>query len=329
MNGQKINKKYLNQLMEFFEVHSLEDFQVIYDNEQHFKDFLNVKTFKFTNSGTSALYLILNYIKQTEGLGDELKVVGPAFSHVSWINCCEFLNIQYDFLDVKEDTLSLDPNELQKMIDDDKCPDVVVMIDMGGYIGEDTLKVKHICDENNITLVEDAAHAFGQSYKGYKSGTIGDFGFFSFSNPKLLTCGEGGAIVNTYHDLDMRFEEMIYQGGWYRYNKTKRTKGLNFIMSNWMTELLKNQLMDINEIQKEYHQKFTEYISKTPDIIQFPDSDNEFYAPSFFARKMKTVPDLIKNDFLKDLLWGRYRNMGDPNFEVSQYLEDHLVYWKL
>jgi len=266
MLGQRIKPKYLDQLKEFFVTHSLEDFQVIYDNEKFFVDWLNVRTFKFTNSGTSALYLILQHIKITEGLGSELKVVGPAFSHVSWINVCEWLDIQYDFLDVKKETLSLNPNELQKMIDLGDIPSVVVMIDMGGYIGEDTLKVREICDLHNIILIEDAAHAFGQSYNGYKAGTIGDYSFFSFSNPKLLTSGEGGAIVSKHQELNIKFEELIYQGGWYRYNKEKRTQGLNFIMSNWMTELLKYQLQDIEEIQKDWLEKFNSLNNKDNKI---------------------------------------------------------------
>jgi len=327
MLGQRIKPKYLDQLKEFFINNSLEDFQSIYSNEKIFTDWLNVKTFKFTNSGTSALYLILKHIKQIEGLGTELKVVGPAFSHISWINCCKWLDVQHDFLDVRQETLSLDPQKLQDMIDNNNIPNVVVMIDMGGYIGEDTLKVKEICDFNNIILIEDSAHAFGQSYKGYKAGTIGDYSFFSFSNPKLLTSGEGGAIVSPHHDLNSKFEELIYQGGWYKYNKETYTFGLNFIMSNWMTELLKYQLQDIEEIQKEWFNRFNSLNNKDQIIIH--ESDNKFYAPSFFAYFFNKVPKIIKENKLDNVMFQRYKNMGNESHINSQYLEDHLVYWKI
>jgi len=323
MLGQRIERKYLEKLINFFEEHSLEDFQVIYDNEQKFSDYLEVNTFKFVNSGTSALYLILNYIKSISATGfRELKVVGPSFSHISWINCCNWLDIQYDFLDVKEDTLSLNPDKLQEMIDDMNCPDVVVMVDMGGYIGEDTIKIKHICDKYNIILIEDSAHAFGQEYKGYKSGTIGDYGFYSFSNPKLLTCGEGGAIVSKHHDLNLIFEEYIYQGGWYRYEKKDYKNGLNFIMSNWMTELLGYQLDNIDEIKLKHELKFVEYNEKTPLWVNHS-------TPSFFAYRKENIHKMILENKLPSLLYQRYKSMGDVGkFPVSELLMKELLYWK-
>lgn len=47
----------------------------------------------------------------------------------------------------------------------------------------------------NIRVVEDAAHAFGSSYRGRKVGTLGDLTCFSFDPIKNITCGEGGAVA--------------------------------------------------------------------------------------------------------------------------------------
>lgn len=319
--GQKIDPTYLTKLMEFFEHHSLEDFSVIYDNEKIFSEFLGSRAFKFTNSGTSALYIIIRMLSEDRG---NFTVWGPAFSHVSWINVCDWMNHKIDYVDVKEDTLSLDPDKLLEKILKDGAPDALVMIDMGGYVGEDTLKVKAICNRYDIFMIEDAAHAFGQRYEGQYSGTFGDYGFYSFSNPKLLTCGEGGAIVCPNQDINILLEEYIYQGGWYRHNKEKKERGLNFIMSNWMTELLKYQLEDINHIKKAHFEQFRKMKLKTPNLITFSVA-----APSFFAYRMNPVPKMLQQNKMPQIMYQRYKNMGGENYPVSQMLEDELLYWKL
>lgn len=327
MSGQKINPKYLNKLKDFFLQHSLEDFQVIYDNEDRFKEYLDVNTFKFTNSGTSALYLILDFLYKNNS--DRL-IWGPAFTHISWVNVAEWIGYEYDFVDVDELTLSLSPSKLlEKLqtVNDYDTPDIVIMIDMGGYVGEDTLKVKEICKERNILLIEDAAHAFNQCYKEHKAGTIGDFGFYSFSNPKLLTCGEGGAIVSKDVNMNAAFEEAIYQGGWYRYNKQRRSNGLNFIMSNMNTELLRYQLEDIDLIMRQHKEKYLKFLKETNAQAFYFASDNQYYAPSFFATRH---PKIIKTivDTIDTLIYNRYTNLGGHNFTIAQKLQDTLLYRK-
>jgi len=305
--------------MNWCQEHPLSEFGVIYDNERYFADYLGVKTFKFVNSGTSALDLIMKRISIDR---PKPLIYGPSFCHVSWINVCEWNDFEYYFVDVKEDTLSIDPVKLKEMIVEKGVPDIVVMVDMGGYVGDDTLTVREICDSHGIILVEDAANAFGQQYKGYKAGTIGDFSFFSFSNPKLLTCGEGGAIVCNGDDFNDSFEEMIYQGGWYKYGKSRRTNGLNYIMSNWMTQLLRYQLDDIETIQKERHDQFLVYSDKF-NLFRY-DSDNKYYSPSYYCYRQKGVSKRIFERMTKLEMY-RYKN-HDPECKVGQLLEDELVY---
>lgn len=328
MKGQRIEQKYLQKLNEFFEEHHLCDPPVIQKNEQKFCEFLNAKTFKLVNSGTSALYLIMNHIKKE---GQRNLIWGPALTHISWINCANWLGYNYDYVDVSEETLSLDPNKLLEKIKNEGAPDVVVMVDMAGYVGKDTLTVKQICEQYNIIMIEDSAHAFGQKYAGKYAGTFGDYGFFSFSTPKLLTVGEGGGLICANGDINHDIEEAIYQGGWYRNCKKSYTKGLNFIMSNWLTELLGYQLDDLDDIRKAHYDDFQRFLKRSPNLITF-DSDNELYAPSVFVRKVDPISDELKEGqggyIGEDTIWGRYKNMADATkYPVAQKLEDTLAYW--
>jgi len=328
MNGQRISKEYLTELMGFFEEHHLCDPPVVYGNEAIFREHLNVGTFKFVNSGTSALFLIMNKLK-TEGANT---VWGPGLTHISWINCANWLDLAVDYVDVSEKTLSVDPDKLLAKIESTGAPDILVMVDMAGYVGRDTLSVREICDDYGITMIEDAAHAFGQKYAGVYSGTVGHYGFYSFSNPKLLTAGEGGGLICEGKSLNQEFEDSIYQGGWYKNYKESYTKGLNFIMSNWLTELLRYQLRDIDQILKAHHARFIEFKNKGPELFTFP-SDNEFYAPSILLYRDNELPEdrkHIKNVGNSPTLWGRYLNMAPKGqCPVSEQLQDSLVYWRL
>jgi len=234
--------------------------------------------------------------------------------------------METQMVDVCENTLSMDPHQLALQIERDK-PDIVIMTNMGGYTGIDTMKVRELCSAHGIVMIEDSANAFGQKYNGSYSGTIGAFGIYSFSNPKLLTAGEGGAIVSKTNTMDLIFEDYIYQGGWYRSNKEDRRKGLNFSMANWLCQLLLFQLYDIEQIMADRRDMFLQYKDeceiKGKTLFEFP-SDNEYYSPSFYCFRIPMLTHGIAKR-LTNVTHQRYKSMGS-NFPVSELLEKELVY---
>jgi len=325
INKQKINEKYLKRVIEFFKTHTLGDFDVIYSNEEIFRKYLNVSTFKFTNSATSALLLIFKQIQKLLNKKN-LTVIGPAFTHPAWINVCNWLNLNYDFIDVSKYTTCVNPSLLASKLKNKKY-DVIVFVDMLGYIGEDSFKVKEIAKENNCILVEDSAAAFAQTYKNTKAGTVGDFSIFSFSNPKLLSSGEGGAIVSKDYNLNDEFENMIFQAGWYKSYRTKlETLGLNFGMSNWITELLKYQLEDINSVLKAKHELYVKYKSIWKDkLIDFP-SDLKYYSPSVYVVYTQQIDLFLKTKLFEYKLNRDMSFLKNVDNSVSKDLENHLLY---
>jgi len=88
------------------------------------------------------------------------------------------------------------------------------------FSGDERTRVDHpihyggfVCDmdslmkfarQRKIKVVEDAAHAYGSSYKGRKVGTLGDATCFSFDPIKNITCGEGGAVTTDDDPLAAR-----------------------------------------------------------------------------------------------------------------------------
>jgi len=69
------------------------------------------------------------------------------------------------------------------------------MVHMAGMISPDALEIKEFCQQKNIILIEDAAHAIGASIQGINAGNIGDISCFSFYPTKIMTTAEGGMLL--------------------------------------------------------------------------------------------------------------------------------------
>jgi dTDP-4-amino-4,6-dideoxygalactose transaminase len=156
------------------------------------KNFLKVKNVFLMTSATTSLSMCLKLLKI--GKGDE--VIISDFSWPATVNVVEDLGAKPVFADVSLETFNMLSEELEKKIT--KKTKAVIFVDsLGNPSG--ISKIKSICKNNNIPLIEDAACAIGSSVNKIKCGTISDLTCFSFHPRKLICSGEGGAITtNNY-----------------------------------------------------------------------------------------------------------------------------------
>jgi len=140
-----------------------------------------------TTSATTALSMCL----KTVGVGPGDRVAVSDFSFPATANVVEDLGAVPVFVDIDIHTYNLCAEDLASKLDGCKA---VIFVDAFGNpsgIGE----VQALCRANGIPLIEDAACAMGSSCGGVKVGAIADLTCFSFHPRKLLTTGEGGAIL--------------------------------------------------------------------------------------------------------------------------------------
>ena len=140
------------------------------------------------NSGTSALHsslLSLNLPKQSE-------IIVPSFTFISTANSVLMSNLKPRFSDIEKSTYGLDPNLVQKTLTN--ATKAIIPVHYAGFPC-DIQKLKQIAKKNNLILIEDAAESLGSTINNKKIGSIGDIGIFSFAGNKVLTTGEGGAVV--------------------------------------------------------------------------------------------------------------------------------------
>lgn len=141
-----------------------------------------------TNTGTTALHLALDTIGVEKG--DE--VIMPSFTFAATAQAVEMCGGKAVFCEVYPDTFLMDVDDVKRKITD-KTKVIMPVHYAGRPCDMDALL--RIKEDTGIRIVEDAAHAFGSEYKGRKIGAFGDVTCFSFDSIKVITCGDGGAIV--------------------------------------------------------------------------------------------------------------------------------------
>ncbi len=171
--------------------------------EAQLSDYIEVGYCHFVNSGTTALYIILEVLK---GLSDKNKVVLPAYTAPSLILPLERARLRAVLCDVSLDTFNLDIEHLEESVG--KTALCVVPVHMFG-IPMDIERVKDVVEDKNVFIIEDAASSFGSKIKGRMTGTFGDVGFYSFNRGKNLSTLTGGCVLTDSEDISSRIVEKI------------------------------------------------------------------------------------------------------------------------
>jgi len=157
------------------------------------------------NSGTAALHLAMLSLNLRQG--DEV-VVSP-ITFVSTAHVIKYLGATPVFADVEADTLNIDYEDVEKKISE--RTKAILVVHYGGHPC-DMDPISECAAKHGLSVVEDAAHACGATYKGRRIGTISPLTCFSFHAVKNLAAGEGGAITFQEPTLDRYFREMRWMG---------------------------------------------------------------------------------------------------------------------
>ena len=156
--------------------------------ENAIKNYVGVDYCVSLNSGTSALHsTLLAY-----DIDQNSEVIVPSFSFISTANSVRFVNALPVFSDIEEDTFGLDPSLIKLSIN--SKTKAILPMDYGGSSCK-IFELKQIAKENNLMLIEDAAESLGAKINDQKVGSISDASIFSFCGNKVITTGEGGAVV--------------------------------------------------------------------------------------------------------------------------------------
>jgi UDP-4-amino-4,6-dideoxy-N-acetyl-beta-L-altrosamine transaminase len=168
------------------------------------------------SSGTSALHSA--FVAAGIKTGDE--AITTPLTFVATSNMLVFCGARPVFIDIKEDTLNIDPEKIKEKIN--KKTKAIVTVDFAGNPCEYE-KILKLARKNNLLVIEDACHALGAEYKKKKIGSFSDMTILSFHPVKHITTGEGGMVLtnnkNFYEKLKIFRNHGIIrkpeEGKWY------------------------------------------------------------------------------------------------------------------
>lgn len=200
--------------------------------------------------GSSALLAALMALGV--GWGDEVIVPG-----LTWVACASAVlrvNAVPVLVDISSDTLCLSPDAVEAAI----TPNTRAIIVVHLYSAmADMEALEKIAVRHGIPLIEDCAQAHGAEWGGRRAGSLGAIGTFSMQQGKVLTCGEGGAIVTSNDHLAARIEQI--RGDGRRYSlpppplgrphlvEESGIQGMNLCLSEFQAAILLDGLDRLDE----------------------------------------------------------------------------------
>jgi perosamine synthetase len=159
--------------------------------EEMIDDYTKVKHCIVVNNGTISLTLAA--LAAGIKAGDE--VIVPNYTMIATPNSVKMIGAVPVFVDVEPETLCLDI-ELTKKAVTSKTKAIMLVSSNGRYPQAGIEAFERFCNENKLFLIEDSAQSLGSFYPdGRHIGTAGIIGSFSFSAPKVISTGQGGALV--------------------------------------------------------------------------------------------------------------------------------------
>jgi 3-amino-5-hydroxybenzoate synthase len=162
--------------------------------EREFADYHGADYALAVTNGTHALELAL----QVLGVGPGTEVIVPAFTFISSSQAAQRLGAVAVPVDVDPETYCVDPAAVARAIG--PTTRAIMPVHMAGHFA-DMDALEKLSADSGVPLLQDAAHAHGATWQGRRVGELGSVAAFSFQNGKLMTAGEGGALLFDDDDL--------------------------------------------------------------------------------------------------------------------------------
>ena len=220
--------------------------------EEEIKAYTGCEHVLAVSNGTVALHLAL--VSLGIGLGDE--VIVPDITFAATLNAVLLAGAKPVIIDVEMDTWNMSIDLLRKHV----TPKTKAIMPVHIYgVPCNMPEIMDIAGKNNILVIEDCAEALGSSISGKHVGTFGDIGTFSFFGNKVITCGEGGAVIfndlDTYHKAKVLRDHGMTPGKRYWHDVV----GFNYRLTNLQAAVGCAQFEQLDGFREKRKQIFSWY----------------------------------------------------------------------
>lgn len=162
--------------------------------EEALKTYLKVKEVSLTVNGHMALEMAIQAMNFPRGS----EVITTPFTFISTTHAIIRTGLKPVFCDIKNSDYTIDEDKIENLITEKTVAILPVHV-YGNLCAIE--KIEAIAYKYNLKVIYDAAHAFGETYKGQGVGEFGDATIFSFHSTKVFNTIEGGAVCCNNHEL--------------------------------------------------------------------------------------------------------------------------------
>lgn len=288
--------QYINSgawITEFEETRRFEKAIANYTNSQYCSVMMN---------GT--VTLIASLMAMGVAPGDE--VIVPDFTMSATSHSVALLGATPVFVDIERDTLCMDFDKMKEAVTPKTR--AVIFVDLNGRYSNRFEELISFCRDHSLYLIEDAAQALGSLYRGKSLGTFGDVGSFSFSMPKIITTGQGGAVVTQCEEIYSKLLKIRDFGRERAGSDHYMMIGANFKFTDLQAVVGIEQMKKMPDRirrKKAICRKYDQFLSRISKIEIFDNNYNEV-APCFYEILSNESDELI--EFLKK------KNIGARKF---------------
>ncbi|SHH68152.1 DegT/DnrJ/EryC1/StrS family aminotransferase [Clostridium grantii] len=240
--------------------------------EKEVASLVGIKSAAALYSGTAAIHMALKYLNVSKG--DIVFCSSLTFS--ASCNPIIYEGAIPIFIDSELNSWNMCPEALSQAFEECEknniLPKAVVVVNLYGQ-SADFDKITEICNKYKVPIIEDAAESLGAKYKGKYSGTIGEFGVYSFNGNKIITTSGGGMIVSNnevaikkikFWSTQARDSERYYQHS---------ELGYNYRLSNVLAGIGRGQLQVLNQRisqKKHIYETYRKQFSDIEEIEMMP-----------------------------------------------------------
>tara|TARA_B100001093_G_C26834433_1_gene1017671 strand:+ start:884 stop:1957 length:1074 start_codon:yes stop_codon:yes gene_type:complete len=259
--------------------------------EKKFAKFTNSKYCIAFPNGTLTMYAILECLN----LKKNSEVLVSNYTMVATANIVKMSGLKLKLVDISDKDLCMCPIDLKKKITNKTK--VVIYTPMNGRVGQIN-EIKKICRKKGIYLVEDAAHAIGSYNNSKHVGSAGIAASFSFSMPKLITMGQGGAIITNNSKLAKKLRLFKNFGRLVDGVDIHNHIGYNFKITDLQSILATSQLLDIKKrmvSKKVIFQRYYRNLVNNKKIKLFRIKNNETpWSVDIYIKNRNKVKKILK-----------------------------------
>jgi len=256
--------------------------------EQLLANYLGIQYAVCVSSGTAALHLAL--LAADIKPSDEVLV--PAFTFPATANAVEMVGAVPIFIDCQPGGVNFDVDKLDDCVS--SRTKAVIPVHAFGIPAE-LNRVLDVAREYNLAVIEDAACALGSKYKSIYCGSFGDLATFSFHPRKLLTTGEGGAVLTNDRTSAMTIRSLRnhgYDDGDYR------QLGFNYRMTDFQAAMGVTQIENFEAVLNERRKLAITYQTMLSEIEWLKVVGTDQFAESNIQTFIAKVDDHIDRDSL-------------------------------